>query len=109
MKNFIDRTRPLHMTRNKLKGKIGGAVTSAGLRHGGQEFVMDYLERYMRSHGLILADYQEHPDLEPRALLTAGPIGANVSKLFPLTHWDPPFLFCHILAETSLPQVYPYT
>lgn len=76
MKNFIDRTRPLHIYTNKLKGKIGGAVTSAGLRHGGQEFVMDYLERFMRSQGLILADYQEHPNREPRPLFTAGPIGS---------------------------------
>lgn len=76
MKVFLDRTRPLHTYFNKLKGKVGGAVTVAGMRHGGQEFVMDYLERYMRSMGMILADYQELPTMEPRMLFTGGAIGA---------------------------------
>lgn len=75
MKNFIDRTRPLHVYSNKLKGKVGGAVTVAGMRHGGQEFVIDYLERYMRSQGMILADYQEKPTKEARLLFTGGPMG----------------------------------
>ena len=75
MKNFIDRTRPLHMYQNKLKGKIGGAVTVAGMRHGGQEFVIDYLERFMRSHGMILVDGMEPPTTEPRMLFTGGAIG----------------------------------
>ena len=30
MKNFIDRTRPLHMTSNQLKGKVGGFLTMSG-------------------------------------------------------------------------------
>src|SRR5690606_42083538 len=34
MKNFMDRTRCLHMVQPALKGKVGGAVTHAGLRHG---------------------------------------------------------------------------
>ena len=31
MKNFMDRTRPLHMVDNALAGKVGGMVTCAGL------------------------------------------------------------------------------
>lgn len=76
MKNFIDRTRPLHMYQNKLKGKIGGAVTVAGIRNGGQEFVVDYLERYMRIQGMILAAGIEPPNTEPRMLFTGGAMGA---------------------------------
>ena len=34
-----------------------------------------------------------------------GPIGANVSKLFPRHHWLPPFFNCQSRALTSLPQV----
>lgn len=56
MKNFMDRTRHLHMCENLLEGRIGGAVAIAGLRNGGQELTLQILERFLQAHGLILAD-----------------------------------------------------
>ncbi|MEL7568796.1 MAG: flavodoxin family protein [Dehalobacterium sp.] len=56
MKNFMDRTRFLHMKKNMLAGKVGAAVTFAGLRNGGQEFCLNVMENFLKSHGLILAD-----------------------------------------------------
>lgn len=37
LKVFMDRTRWLHMAENVLDGKLGAALTHAGLRNGGQE------------------------------------------------------------------------
>lgn len=56
MKNFMDRTRFLHMCENLLEGRIGAGVTIAGLRNGGQEMTLQIIERFLQSHGLILAD-----------------------------------------------------
>lgn len=35
MKNFMDRTRPFHMVENVLAGKVGGALSTAGLNNCG--------------------------------------------------------------------------
>lgn len=43
MKTFIDRTRPLHMVKNALKGKVGGAVVTAGLTDCGGESTLAQL------------------------------------------------------------------
>jgi len=56
MKNFMDRTRPLHLTKNMLAGKVGGAVTIAGLRSGGQEFALRIMECFLIDHGLYVVD-----------------------------------------------------
>src|SRR5690606_33280011 len=72
MKNFMDRTRCLHMVQPALKGKVGGAVTHAGLRHGGQEHALAILERFLVSQGLILADGFEPFEGGPRVLTTTG-------------------------------------
>ncbi len=56
MKNFMDRTRWMHMTANMLAGKVGAAVTHAGLRNGGQETCLSIMEHFLRAHGLLLAD-----------------------------------------------------
>lgn len=56
MKNFMDRSRYLHMTANLLQGKIGGAVTGAGLLVGGQELALQIMETFLKQQGLILAD-----------------------------------------------------
>ncbi|HHY61187.1 MAG TPA: flavodoxin family protein [Clostridia bacterium] len=72
MKNFMDRTRCLHMVQPALKGKVGGAVTHAGLRHGGQEHTLAILERFLVSQGLILADGFEPFEGGPRVLTTTG-------------------------------------
>lgn len=75
MKNFMDRTRCLHMVKPALKGKVGGAVTHAGLRHGGQEHTLAILERFLVSQGLILADGFEPFDGGKRLLTTTGVMG----------------------------------
>ena len=55
MKNFMDRTRWMSMTRRMLAGKVGAAVTHAGLRNGGQELALLVMEYFLRSHGMVLA------------------------------------------------------
>ncbi|QGP91324.1 NAD(P)H dehydrogenase [Neomoorella glycerini] len=59
MKNFMDRTRWLHMVKNVLHGKVGAAVTHAGLRNGGQEFTQMIMEHYLASHGMIVVDSRD--------------------------------------------------
>lgn len=59
MKNFMDRTRYMHMVKNLLAGKVGGAVTNAGLRHGGQESTLRIMEYFLHSHGLYLVDTRD--------------------------------------------------
>ena len=59
MKNFMDRTRWLHMVKNVLHGKVGAAVTHAGLRNGGQEFTQMIMEHFLSSHGMIVVDSRD--------------------------------------------------
>ncbi len=59
MKVFMDRTRFLHMRENLLAGKLGAAVTHAGLRNGGQEMTQMILERFLISHGFRLVEPRE--------------------------------------------------
>ena len=56
MKNFMDRTRWMHMTVNLLTGKVGGTVACAGLPDNGQEKTLDIMEHYLRSQGMFVAD-----------------------------------------------------
>ncbi len=59
MKNFMDRTRYMHMVRNMLAGKVGGAVTNAGLRNGGQEFALRVMTHFLHAHGLFVVDCRD--------------------------------------------------
>ncbi|MEJ5349509.1 MAG: flavodoxin family protein [Desulfosoma sp.] len=59
MKVFMDRTRFLHMRENLLAGKLGAAVTHAGLRNGGQEMTQMILERFLVLHGFRLVEPRE--------------------------------------------------
>ncbi|MCG0277793.1 MAG: flavodoxin family protein [Thermanaeromonas sp.] len=77
MKNFMDRTRWLHMCRNTLQGKVGAAVTHAGLRNGGQEFTQMIMERFLASHGMIVVDSR---DQEGR-IYNHGPMGTLFERL----------------------------
>lgn len=54
LKNLMDRSRPMKMQDHQLKNKIFGAITYAGLRYGGQEPVIDLLNRYAIAHGMIV-------------------------------------------------------
>lgn len=56
MKNFMDRTRYLHIVKNMLAGKAGAAVTIAGLHNGGQEAALRIMEVFMAAQGLHVVD-----------------------------------------------------
>lgn len=75
MKNFMDRSRPLHMVGSALKGKVGGVLTHAGLRNGGQEYTLEIMQRFLLSQGLIMADGVEPFSGENRVLATIGAMG----------------------------------
>ena len=59
MKNFMDRTRYMHLAKHLLDGKIGAAVTQAGMRNGGQEACIASMESFMKAQGLIIADLRD--------------------------------------------------
>ncbi|MHA2190735.1 MAG: hypothetical protein ACXAAP_10915 [Candidatus Thorarchaeota archaeon] len=42
------------MNNHQLKDTLFGAITYAGLRYGGQEHVIDVLNRYALGHGMIV-------------------------------------------------------
>ncbi|TFG10582.1 flavodoxin family protein [Candidatus Thorarchaeota archaeon] len=54
LKDFIDRSRPMKMNDHELKDKLFSAITYAGLRYGGQEPVIDSLNRYALTQGMIV-------------------------------------------------------
>jgi len=54
IKDFIDRSRTLKMADHRLRDKLFGAITYAGLRYGGQEHVIDMLNRYALGQGMIV-------------------------------------------------------
>jgi multimeric flavodoxin WrbA len=60
MKNFMDRTRYMHMVKNMLAGKVGAAVTNAGLRNGGQEMALRIMESFLAAQGLHVVDCRNH-------------------------------------------------
>ncbi|WP_027365816.1 flavodoxin family protein [Desulfotruncus alcoholivorax] len=77
MKNFMDRTRYLHMVGNMLAGKVGGAVTNAGLRNGGQEATLRIMEFFLAAQGLHVIDSrnQEGP------IMTSGVAGSLMADI----------------------------
>jgi multimeric flavodoxin WrbA len=54
LKDFIDRSRAMKMLDHQLKDTVFGAITYAGLRYGGQEHVVDLLNRYALGQGMII-------------------------------------------------------
>lgn len=72
MKTFIDRTRPLHMTANALKGKVGGMVSTAGLDNCGVEEAMGVMDRFFATHEMLVI----HPRPEG-AVLANGATGSQ--------------------------------
>jgi multimeric flavodoxin WrbA len=54
LKDFIDRSRAMKMLDHQLKDTVFGAITYAGLRYGGQEHVVDILNRYALGQGMIV-------------------------------------------------------
>lgn len=75
MKTLMDRTRWMHMVKNLLQGKVGGAIVHAGMRNGGQETTLMLLERFLRSHGLIIVGgFEPLGEDQPRELISLGAI-----------------------------------
>ncbi|MHA2359189.1 MAG: flavodoxin family protein [Candidatus Thorarchaeota archaeon] len=54
LKDFIDRSRAMKMDGSQLKDTVFGAITYAGLRYGGQEHVIDVMNRYALAQGMIV-------------------------------------------------------
>ena len=77
MKNFMDRTRYLHMGKNMLAGKAGAAVTNAGLRHGGQEWALQIMEYFLKAQSLLVVDTR-NPE---GPIMDAGVAGSLVVEL----------------------------
>ncbi|MCL6634320.1 MAG: flavodoxin family protein [Peptococcaceae bacterium] len=77
MKIFMDRTRWMHMCRNMLQGKVGAALTHAGLRNGGQETALAILERFLWNHGLEVVDSRN----QEGGLFSLGAIGSMFGGL----------------------------
>lgn len=71
MKNFMDRSRYLHICKNLLDGKVGAALTTAGLLYGGQETTLKIMECFLQFHGLHVVDSRD-PNEAIKAPLVAG-------------------------------------
>lgn len=77
LKALMDRTRWMHMCENLLDGKVGAALTIAGLRNGGQEMTQMLLERFLQHHGLQVVEARD-----PRAgVYNIGPMGTLFASL----------------------------
>ena len=77
MKIFIDRSRSMHMCKNALDGKIGAALTHAGLRNGGQEMTQMILERFLQCHGLRVVEARD-PET---GIFNGGPLGTMFDSM----------------------------
>jgi multimeric flavodoxin WrbA len=76
LKDFIDRSRPLHLVENALDGKVGGAVVHAGLRNGGQELALTILHTYMMGQGMLVASDR----VSDEAIVNTGAMGSMFSS-----------------------------
>lgn len=54
LKDFMDRSGGLKLRRYWLRDKVGGALTVAAHRNGGQEFTILAIETFFRIHGMII-------------------------------------------------------
>jgi multimeric flavodoxin WrbA len=77
LKDFIDRTRPLHLVKNALEGKAGAAVVHAGLRNGGQELALSILHTYMTGQGMLVVCDRSAED----AIVNTGAMGSMFSAM----------------------------
>lgn len=70
MKNFMDRTRCLHMVENQLKGKVGGIIATTGLSNCGGEEAVAAMQRWFQIQEILLV--QPRPEGEVLELSTLG-------------------------------------
>lgn len=76
MKNFMDRTRPFHMVENVLTGKVGGALSTAGLNNCGGEGTLALLDSWFATQGMLAV----HPRT-PGAPLAGGVVATGFAGL----------------------------
>ena len=70
-KNFMDRTRPFHMVENVLRGKIGGALATAGLNNCGGEGTLALIDQWLATHEMLAVHARPAgPVLAPGAIAT---------------------------------------
>lgn len=70
-KNFMDRTRPFHMVENVLKGKIGGALATAGLNNCGGEGTLALIDQWLATHEMLAVHARPAgPVLAPGSIAT---------------------------------------
>lgn len=77
MKNFMDRSRYLHIYKNLLDGKVGAAVTTSGLLYGGQETTLKVMEYYLQLQGLYVVDSRD-PNEVIKTVMAAGSLMEGV-------------------------------
>lgn len=97
LKVFMERTRWMHMAENLLDGKVGAALTCAGLRNGGQEITQIILERFLQGHGIRVVEARD-----PRSdVLNIGPM-ATLFESFEgnAIHWRKGALRDSLAVET---------
>ncbi len=70
LKNLMDRSRTLKMKDHGLRDKVVGVITSAGLRHGGQETTANTIITYALAQGMIVAGGVGNPIKESWAGMT---------------------------------------
>ena len=75
MKNFMDRTRWMHIKKNLLAGKVGAALSHAGVRNGGQERCITIMEVFLKAQGVILADSRDQNGM----IINGGPAATMYS------------------------------
>ncbi len=61
LKNLMDRSRTLKMLDHRLRDRVFGVITYAGLRYGGQEHIVDLLNRYALAHGMVVVGAVGNP------------------------------------------------
>ncbi len=60
-KNFIDRSRPMKMAKHKLQDKIFSSISASGLRQSGGERVVDQLNAFAITQGMLVVGNVGHP------------------------------------------------
>ena len=63
-KNFIDRSRPMKMAKHKLQDKVFSALSASGLRQSGAERIVDQLNAFALTQGMIVVGNVGHPVIE---------------------------------------------
>ncbi|HMF32974.1 MAG TPA: flavodoxin family protein [Candidatus Lokiarchaeia archaeon] len=63
-KNFLDRSRPMKMQKQRLMDKIFAAMSASGLRQSGGERVIDQLNAFAITQGMLVVGSVGHPVIE---------------------------------------------